>query len=255
MKETLYTIPLMDAFNEGEECAFCSIERKSEQDALDYILGSAAAYMQVDIREVTDKIGFCRDHFKKMFQYGNALGNAIMLSSYYHKVNTQLTKRMNSPLAKKTKLFKRKADNEDDAQSEVGISGWIRDREEECQICGRFKETYARYLDTFFFMLKDEDFYKTVMSSKGFCLHHYADIMDGIDKKLSGRLKEDAIKDINKLMKENMDRVEEDLAWFIQKFDYRYRDADWKNSRDALQRAMQKIGGGFPADSWYVSKK
>lgn len=254
MKETLYTIPLMDAFNEGEECAFCSIERKSEQDALDYILGSASAYMQVDIREVTDKIGFCREHFKKMFQYGNALGNAIMLSSYYNRVNTQLAKRMSSPLAKKTRLFKRKDENEEN-ESELSISSWIRDREAECQICGRFKETYARYLDTFFFMLKDEDFYKVVMNSKGFCMHHYADIMDGIERKLSGRLREDAIKDINKLMKENMDRVEGDLTWFIEKFDYRNRDADWKNSRDALQRAMQKIGGGFPADSWYVSKK
>lgn len=254
MKETLYTIPLMDAFNEGEECAFCSIERKLEQDALDYILGSACAYMQVDIREVTDKIGFCRKHFKEMFQYGNALGNAIMLSSYYHKVNTQLAKRMSSPLVKKTKLFKRKPEGEEQ-ESELSISAWIRDREKECQICGRFKETYARYLDTFFYMLKDEDFYKVVMNSKGFCLHHYADIMDGIEKRLSGRLREDAVKDINKLMKENMDRVEGDLTWFIDKFDYRNRDADWKNSKDALQRAMQKIGGGFPADSWYVSKK
>jgi len=254
MKETLYTIPLMDAFNEGEECAFCAIERKLEQDALDYILGSASAYMQVDIREVTDKIGFCRKHFKEMFQYGNALGNAIMLSSYYDRVNTQLGKKMNSPLSKKTKLFKRKTENEGE-DSELSISAWIRDREEECQICGRFKETYARYLDTFFLMLKDEDFYKLVMNSKGFCLHHYADIMDGIDRRLSGRLKEDAIKDINKVMKDNMDRVEGDLKWFIEKFDYRNRDADWKNSRDALQRAMQKIGGGFPADSWYVSKK
>lgn len=253
MKETLYTIPLMEAFEEGEECAFCSIERKLENDALDYILGGGAAYMQVDIREVTDKIGFCRDHFKKMFQYGNSLGNAIMLSSYYNRVNTLLSKKMNSPLAKKTKLFKRKTDK--DEPEELSISSWIRDREEECQICGRFKETYARYLDTFFMMLKDEDFYKVVMQSKGFCLHHYADIMDGIERHLSGRLREDAHKDINKIMKENMDRVEGDLKWFIEKFDYRNRDADWKNSRDALQRAMQKIGGGFPADSWYVSKK
>lgn len=253
MKETLYTIPLMEAFEEGEECAFCSIERKLENDALDYILGSGAAYMQVDIRAVTDKIGFCRNHFKKMFQYGNSLGNAIMLSSYYNRVNTILAKKMNSPLAKKTKLFKRKAENEN--EEELSISAWVRDREEECQICQRFKETYERYLDTFFMMLKDEDFYKVVMKSKGFCLHHYADIMDGIDKHLSGRLKEDAFKDLNRIMKENMDRVEADLKWFIEKFDYRNKDADWKDSRDALQRAMQKIGSGFPADSWYVSKK
>ena len=256
MKETLYTIPLMDAFNEEEECAFCVIERKLEQDALDYILGSGAAYMQVDIREVTDKIGFCQKHFKDMFHYGNALGNAIMLSSYYHRVNTQLAKRMeSSPLAKKTKLFKKKSDDEEE-EAKLSISAWIKDREEECQICGHFKDTYVRYLDTFFYMLKeDENFYKRVMQSKGFFLHHYAQIADGIEKHLSGDFKAKTMKDINQLMKENMNRVEGDLNWFIEKFDYRNRDADWKNSRDALQRAMQKIGGGFPADTWYVSKK
>lgn len=51
MKETLYTIPLMDAFKEKDECPFCFIERKLERDNLDYILGSASAYMQTDIRE------------------------------------------------------------------------------------------------------------------------------------------------------------------------------------------------------------
>jgi K+-transporting ATPase A subunit len=32
--------------------------------------------MEADIREQTDKAGFCRYHFQKMFDYGNTLGNA-----------------------------------------------------------------------------------------------------------------------------------------------------------------------------------
>ena len=71
MKEQLYTIPLNDAVNAKDECPFCFIERKIEQD-----LGSGSSYMEADIRELTDKAGFCRNHFKKMFDYGNTLGNA-----------------------------------------------------------------------------------------------------------------------------------------------------------------------------------
>ena len=69
MKETLYTIPLNDAVNAGDECPFCFIEREVEQDLLDFVLGSGSSYMESDVREATDKAGFCREHFKKMFDY------------------------------------------------------------------------------------------------------------------------------------------------------------------------------------------
>ena len=55
-------------------------------------------------------------------------------------------------------------------------------------------------------------------------------------------------------MTENLDRVIEDVEWFQKKFDYQFKEADWKNSKDAVQRAMQKAGGGYPADEPYVSK-
>ena len=46
MKETLYTIPLTDAFHAGDECPFCFIERNVEQDLLDFVLGSGSSYME-----------------------------------------------------------------------------------------------------------------------------------------------------------------------------------------------------------------
>lgn len=50
------------------------------------------------------------------------------------------------------------------------------------------------------------------------------------------------------LMEQNLHRLEEDISWLIDKFDYRNKDADWKTSKDALQRGMQKLRGGYPAD-------
>ena len=56
-------------------------------------------------------------------------------------------------------------------------------------------------------------------------------------------------------MEENMNRLAEDVAWLVEKFDYRNKDADWKNSKDAVQRGMQKLKGGYPADPPYKSAK
>jgi hypothetical protein len=35
--------------------------------------------------------------------------------------------------------------------------------------------------------------------------------------------------------------LEEDLDWFIKKYDYRFAKEPWKNSKDALQRTLKKV--------------
>ena len=45
MKETIATIPLMNAFHADDECPFCYLEREAEQHAISFILGSA--YMKM----------------------------------------------------------------------------------------------------------------------------------------------------------------------------------------------------------------
>ena len=49
--------------------------------------------------------------------------------------------------------------------------------------------------------------------------------------------------DIYALFISNWKRNEEDLRWFTQKFDYRFKDEPWKNSKDALPRVVGKIVG------------
>ena len=83
MKEQLHTIPISDAMANAGECPFCYIEQKTEEHMMDFVLGHGASYMEADIRDMTDREGFCRAHFKKMFDYGNSLGNAWILKTMY----------------------------------------------------------------------------------------------------------------------------------------------------------------------------
>ena len=83
MKEKLYTIPLMDAFKAEDECPFCFVERQLEQHAMDFVLGAGASYMEDDVRAETDKMGFCRTHYKKMYDYGNRLGAGLILKTHF----------------------------------------------------------------------------------------------------------------------------------------------------------------------------
>lgn len=253
MKEQLYTIPLNDAVNADDECPFCFIERSIEQDLLDFVLGSGSSYMEADIREMTDKAGFCRDHFKKMFDYGNTLGNAWILKTHYQRMIGEMRKTFSGFRPGKPSLkdkFK-KAENGGNA-----ISSWVREKETSCYICSHYRDTYERYLDTFFHLWKQDDaFREKIKNGKGFCLSHFGDLCQAADTRLTGRDQEEFYASLLPLMERNMKRLAEDVSWMVEKFDYRNKDADWKNSRDAIQRGMQKLKGGYPADAPYKTAK
>lgn len=240
MKEVLYTIPLNDAINEQGECPLCCIERDVEQDLLDFVLGSGSSYMEADVREVTDREGFCRNHFKKMFSYGNTLGNAWILKTHYMKINSELNQEIKKFAPGKASFFKKNSENEN------SMTRWVKEKENSCYICKRFSDTYERYIATFFHMYKtDSEFMGKIKNSKGFCLSHFGDICEGADRYLSEKERQEFFPELFKVMSENMKRLQEDVSWMVEKFDYRNKDADWKNSKDAIQRGMQKLKGGI----------
>ena len=253
MKETLYTIPLTDAFKAQGECPFCYIERNVEQDLLDFVLGSGSSYMESDVREATDKAGFCRSHFKKMFDYGNTLGNGWILKTHYVQMNKEFGQQLKMYSPQKASFLNKFGKN---SSSGNPLTTWIREKEKSCYICQRFDDTYARYLDTFFFMYKkDDEMTHMLEQSKGLCLHHYGDVCEAADLKLNEKQKEIFFPLINSLMAKNLEKVGNDVSWLVEKFDYRNKDADWKDSKDAIQRSMQKLWGGYPEDAPYRSSK
>lgn len=253
MKEQLYTIPLNDAMNANDECPFCNIERNIEQDLLDFVLGSSSSYMEADIRELTDNAGFCRAHFQKMFDYGNTLGNAWILKTHYQKIIQEMHQQFAAFTPGKTS-FRDKFRKTVQSSNPIGV--WVTEKENSCYICHQYQDTYARYLDTFFYMYKKDSLFREKLENgKGFCLPHFKDLCEAADSQLNDKEKESFYAAILPLMERNMKRLSEDVAWMVEKFDYRNKDADWKQSKDAIQRGMQKLKGGYPADSPYKMNK
>ena len=246
MLEQLHTIPISDAMDNAGECPFCYIERRTEDRVLDFVLGHGASYMEADIREMTDKAGFCRAHFKKMFDYGNSLGNAWILKTHYLKTMGEMEKEFKNfhPGKCKKSLFSKSGED----TKTNSIADWIRKKENSCFVCDMVDKTFKAYTDTFFQMYKnDDDFKKKVKETKGFCLSHFAILCEKADEKLNQKELEDFYSAMLPMMEKNMDRMYEDIAWFIEKYDYKNKDADWKDSKDAIQRGMQKLKGQDPS--------
>ena len=249
MKEHLHTIPVNEAFLSGDECPFCALRRESEQHTIRYVAGPGASYMEPEVRAVTDEQGFCPEHLKKLYDYGNTLGNALMLQTYYARVISQLHGEIEAfepPEPKK--LFVKRAPSED------GLWKRMQEQVQHCYICAQLDASMDRYYRTFFALLKEPEFRARVESCKGFCLEHFAQLLHRAETELPNGQRQWFYDTVLPLMEENLVRVKEDLDWLIAKYDYRNAGAPWGNSKDALQRAMQKLGGGYVAQKPYKAE-
>lgn len=256
MKEKLHTIPLADAFKANDECPFCFVERKLEEHTMDFVLGSGASYMEDDIRAETDKAGFCRTHYKKMYDYGNRLGTGLILKTHFQKLNQEFDEQIKMFAPSKASLFGRFKKKEAETTSRTTLGAWAASKESSCYICNFYKDTFDRYMETFFDMYrKDPEIRELFKNSKGFCIPHFGDLAETADQILSDKDKKEFFDVLLPLMKENLKRLYDDLDWFCDKFDYRFKDADWKTSKDALPRGMQKAAGGYPADPPYTADR
>ena len=222
MKETIYTIPVIDGFNAGTECPFCAMTVKLDDEAVEAMLGSS--YMEDDIRNKTNLQGFCQKHVEKMFKGQNALGLALMLHTHIMAMNAALEKQQNGGKKGYAQIAKHTASVVDS-----------------CYICDKIAKPFARYVDTFFMLwAKDASMRERVRCGKGFCFSHFALLLETSRKKLFGKAGEEFCQVITAVQLENMKRVEGDLDWFIKKFDYRYREEPWKSAKDAVARSLVK---------------
>lgn len=245
MKEHIDTIPVHEAYDSGDECPFCWLERQVEQKAIRYTVGPGASYMEPEVRLATDSQGFCRQHFKKLYDYGNSLGNALMMQSYMIGMRKELDAQLDGLEPPKKGLFSKKQ------SGELPLLQWIRNKNGTCFLCGKIQYNMHRYYATFFHLIKDAEFRAKVENSKGMCMHHFEKLLEAAGEYLPNAQSQWFYETVGNLMHDHLTRIQEDLDWFVDKFDYRNASADWKNSKDAVSRTMQKLKGGFPADGPY----
>lgn len=231
MKEQLYTIPVNDEFDKDCECPVCGMYHSLQEAAVDFTMGPS--YMEDDIRMETNKTGFCDKHVKLLYKNQNRLGLALILQTHTEQVIKNAEKLARGGRAPGG-LFKKRETS--------GVKAYMDDLDASCYICNRMANTFERYLVTIFYLYgSDETFRKKFAACKGFCNRHYAMLYEMAPRQLSGRDCEEFTAVLNRVYIENLKRVRDDLEWFVDKFDHMHANDPWKNSKDALQRTIQKL--------------
>lgn len=225
MKYHIDTIPVWDAYKTDSECPLCDLKAHNEQTYVELFLG--ASVMEPDVRIEVNAKGFCGPHFAMMIGQKNRLGLALMTHTHLQET----IKTMKPVTPQKQGLFKRKGDASPQKE------------EESCILCERLRGTMDRYVYTVLHLYKtDTAFREAFEASKGVCMPHYHQLLHMAPEALGGQAAAFA-ETLDRIQRENMARIEKELEWFTLKFDYRNADAPWGNSRDALERAINKLRG------------
>ena len=126
---------------------------------------------------------------KKMFDYGNTLGNALILQTHYHKLREEMRKQFDSFSPGKSSVLARFRLSDSSADKNP-IAAWTAFKDCNCFICQNIEDTFKRYMETFFWLYRqDNEFKNKILRSKGFCLHHFGILCNGADKYLNDKEK------------------------------------------------------------------
>ena len=222
--EQIYTIPVNEAFEASRDdpsigCPLCALYRKLEENELDLILG--ASMMEPDIRTVTNETGFCKIHYDMMFVRKNRLGMALTLESHLKDLRKDIS---NSLIGK----------------AGAKPAARIEKLEDSCYICARIEYSFSRMLETVVYLWEtDPAFREKFAAQPYFCLPHYRRLLEIAQKKQSKKAYPAFAKMAAQIVERYFDELTEDVSWFCKKFDYRYGDEPWYNSKDSVERAMK----------------
>ena len=217
--EQIYTIPVNEAFEASAAdhalgCPFCAIYNKLEENELDLILG--ASMMEPDIRIRTNEEGFCRTHYDMMFVRKNRLGMALTLESHLDQLRKEIT---GNPAKSAKRIDKLECS---------------------CYVCNRIAFHFEHMVGTAVLLWNtDEDFPAKLKAQPYFCLPHYKKLLQYGQGRLPRKKIGAFMDDVEGVELSYFDELREDVSWFCKKFDYRYDDEPWYNSKDAVERAFK----------------
>ncbi len=238
MMEKIYTIPVNEAFDESDACPLCTIIHKLEDARVKYMLGPAM--MEPDIRILTNKDGFCKRHYKMLFAQENKLSLALILQTHLEEIIQNLSSRaeqLPADISKKKRLFKKNDINLHGtalllSRATEGIT-------DNCVICSHIEDTFSRYIDTMFYMWKNDNGFKQKFAkTKSFCLEHYGLLAKSAVKFLDTSDALEFLKILTNIEQIHLNELKGDINRFIAKFDYRNKDLPWENAKDSIKRTI-----------------
>jgi hypothetical protein len=200
-------------------CPVCTIVQRA---GARYIEGTfSESMLDPGVRQkLVESLGFCYEHTWESInlKLSDALGHAIL---YQNLVNATL---------------KTIAENETNKGSQLANA---LDPVAACPACRIEAATLERIIDSMSNALRDHDFVSEYQQSNGLCIPHLKRILPVLDAK-----RQAVVLDHQRAC---LDGLKQELAEFVRKSDYRFRDEVIGNEGDSYKRAADMIKGKHSA--------
>lgn len=240
MKYQIDTAPVWDAYGKDTECPLCAIEAQVTEREIRYFLGESV--MEPDQRIEVNRDFFCGEHLRSLYAQANRLGLALMTHTYIKNMLPQLCAAdaqavqavrkealLPGALRKKTRLAVAK----------------LRDMSGKCVLCSRLKANMDRYAYTVLYLYgHDDEFKKTYENSRGFCMKHYADVLDMAAENAPHGEAASFTETTARIQEKNLERLMDEVEDFTRQFDYRNAGRSWGSSKDSVKRSVEKLRCG-----------
>jgi len=221
--EKIYTIKINEAMNQKCGCPLCTLEQQIERDEIERILG--ASMMEPDVRIKTNEQGFCHRHFEALLKEPNRLSLALMTETHLRELVKKLYADTVLPFQKTP-----------DPKKQLAV---LNKNQQNCYLCSRINTFMAQAMGAFVYMYKsDSEFDARLQEQPYICLKHTRKLFEIASKGLSKDLYKKFCQTVNDINIAYATELVSDVNWFCKKFDYRYKDEDWKNSKDSVERAV-----------------
>jgi len=224
MRESILTIPVNEVFEPRDGCPICRMRDTVELHICEYIMG--AAMMEPDVREETNKLGFCHTHFTMLAKQGNRLSLALMLNSHLAQVRNNIFESVN--------IFASKAKRTGDAS-------------DSCFICSKVDWGITHMLKTVFTLFEKERAFKQLFKEQEmFCLPHYK-LLAAKSGQMPKNTRAEFMKALKLVTSEYARLLNFNVGQFCDSFDYRnagrLHDPEMEHVKTSPQKAVEFLTG------------
>jgi len=258
MKYEIDTIPVWDALKEESECLFCLLEKRSRLRGLNYFLGDSV--MVPETRVKVNETGFSPKNWRILSKDPNRLGLGLITSTHLQTLREKWIQKSKALLKTSQGLLSKggiaalTASKSPLKKQLDELISWWQQEESRCLMEERVQTDLNRYYFTAArLFVEDREFKSTFEASKGICLHHLGPFLqfalNHVGAKEGGELTKACLERLEK----SFGRLEGELLHFISMYDATNPNRDWGQSRDSIERTLQRLLGQFP--EWEETKR
>lgn len=239
MKYELQTLPVQRAFEEGPECALCSLEEEAEERNTSFFLGNAI--MAPEMRVEINRHGFCPRHFHMLLAGQGKLGYSLALGTHLEELSERFGKLQLGLTEASGK--RRSAEKAAATYAEA-----LREQEADCLMCSRIRKNLLNWAYTIVKLHGDDEEFRALFErSNGICLHHLPLVVEMGPEVLKGDALRAWHEALGRVQEHHLAQLREQLEQFSWQFDYQTEKTTPPEAKDVVPRAVKKLAGFGPS--------